>query len=170
MAKRLPIYVVHRSVWHVRSVLALPANIDALFIRTWFLMNLMSKLILAIIQDYIKTFLINSKEENIKDGFWKEPENISKNFKYCRHCRIYENSSSNKSSFEKIAIRLKNESSFNSMLQHPTDIHFFNTVQESQVDKPAPCLQKPNKTHSNYLNSNLESSKSILTNKFLGIK
>ena len=26
-------------------------------------------------QNYIKTFLINIKEENIKDGFWQEPEN-----------------------------------------------------------------------------------------------
>ena len=29
-------------------------------------------------QSYIKTFLINSKEENIKDGFWQEPENNCK--------------------------------------------------------------------------------------------
>ena len=51
-------------------------------------------------QNYIKSLLINSKEENIKDDFWQELENISKNFKYCKHCRIYDNKSFNSSSFE----------------------------------------------------------------------
>ena len=75
-------------------------------------------------QTYIKTFLINSKEDNNDYGFWQEPGNISKTFKYCRHCRIYDNKYFNRSSFEQISIRLKNESSSNNMLQHPTDIHF----------------------------------------------
>ena len=121
-------------------------------------------------QNYIKNILINSKEENIKDGFWQEPENILRNFKYCRHCRIDENSSFNRSSFEQIPIQLKNESSLNNMLQHPADINFFNRIQELQLDQPAPCLQYPNKTHSNYLDSSLGSTKSILTNTFFGIK
>ena len=81
-------------------------------------------------QNYIKTILINSKEENIKNDFWQKPENMPKNFKYCQLCMIYDNSSFNRSSFEQIPIRLKNESSFNNMLQHPTDINFFNRIQE----------------------------------------
>ena len=56
------------------------------------------------------------------------------------------------------------------MLQHPTDIHFFNTILELQLDQPAPCLQYPNKTHLNYLDSNLGSTKSIITNTVFGIK
>ena len=56
------------------------------------------------------------------------------------------------------------------MLQHPTNIHFFNTNQELQEDEPTSCLQYPNKTHSNYLDSNLGSTRSILTNMFFGIK
>ena len=102
-------------------------------------------------KSHIKTFLTNSKEENIKSGFWPDPKNTSKNFKYCRHCRIYENKSFNSISFEQIPIRLKNKSSLNNMLQHPTDIDFFNRIQELQLDQPAPCLQYPNKTHLNYL-------------------
>ena len=121
-------------------------------------------------QTYIKTFLNNSKEDNNKKGFWQEPENISQNFKYCRHCRIHEYIYFNSSSFEQIPIRLKNESSLNNMLQHPTDIHFFNRMQELHLDQPAPCLQYPNKIHSNYLDSNLGSTRSILTNTFFGIK
>ena len=56
------------------------------------------------------------------------------------------------------------------MLQHPTDIDFFDRIQDLQLDKPAPCLQYPNQTHSNYLDSNLGSVKSILTNTFFGVK
>ena len=56
------------------------------------------------------------------------------------------------------------------MLQHPTDIHFFNRIQELHLDQPAPCLQYPNKIHSNYLDSNLGSTRSILTNTFFEIK
>ena len=70
---------------------------------------------------HIKTCLENSKEENIKSGFWPDPENISNNFKYCRHCRIYENKSFNSTSFEQIPIRLKNKSSLNNMLATTSD-------------------------------------------------
>ena len=56
------------------------------------------------------------------------------------------------------------------MLQHPTDIHFFNTIQELQLDQPALCLQYPNILHSNCLDSNLGRTKSMLTNTSFGIK
>ena len=56
------------------------------------------------------------------------------------------------------------------MLQHPFNILFFNSIQEPQLDQPAPCLQYPNKSDSNYLDSNIESTRSILTNRFFEIK
>ena len=121
-------------------------------------------------QNYIKTFLINSKEKIFKIGFDKNWKTYEKNFKYCRHCRIYNNESFNSSSFEQIPIQLKNESRLNNVLQHPTNINFFNRMQELQLDQPAPWLQYFNKNHSNYLDSNLGSTRSILANTFFGIK
>ena len=72
---------------------------------------------------------------------------MSQNFKYCLYCKIYDDCFFNSSSFEQIPIGLKNESSLNNMLQHLTDTKFFNRIQDQAV----PCLQCPNKTHSNNL-------------------
>ena len=65
---------------------------------------------------------------------------ISQDFKYCQYCRIYDNNSFNSSSFQQITIRHKTETNFNNMLQHLTDISFFNTIKELQLDKVDSCL------------------------------
>ena len=55
LAKQLSTFVVHCSVWHVRSVLVLPTNIDALFIQTCLWMNLIQKIIPVMINTGVKS-------------------------------------------------------------------------------------------------------------------
>ena len=89
-----------------------------------------------------------AKKKIIKMGFGKNRKTYRKTSNIVDIVGSMIISSLNSSSFKQIPIRLKNDSSLNSMLQHPTDIHFFNTIQELQLDQPAPCLQYPDKTHS----------------------
>jgi len=120
---------------------------------------------------YIQDFLLKSKEENKNDNnFWADPENSSKNFKYCRHCRIYNGTNFDKSSFEQLPLRIAQNQSLDCILTHPTDMYFFNNIHELKLDQVVKCIHYGNNKHSNYLDSNLGSVKSILTNTIFGIK
>ena len=127
-------------------------------------------------KNYIKNFISKSKEENkdinVYSGFWADPQDIcDTKFKYCRHCRIYDGNDFDKSSFEQIPLRIKeNQSNDWCILTHPTDMYFYNNMHELQLDQDVLCFQYKKKLHSNYFDSNLGSVKSILTNTFFEIK
>ena len=121
---------------------------------------------------HIRKILNDSTSKSANNSkFWNYPYNISKHYKYCRHCRIYVVKEEQSKEFmewsENLCVRVKNKSSLNFMTKTCEKHDVFQYNQRFGTTWKSKCLQYPKKHHSHYLDSNLGSVKSKLTNKFL---
>ena len=130
-------------------------------------------------QSFIKKFLIDSTEKSTKKSknnskFWNDPYNVSKLYKYCRHCRIYDVKEAQSKEYmeccENLCVRVNNKTSLHFMTTHVNDMMFFNITKDLGLHENRQCLQYPEQHHSHYLDSNLGSVKSLVTNTFFGLK
>ena len=124
---------------------------------------------------HIEKFLSDSTEKSINSSkFWNDPYNVSKHYKYCRHCRIYDVKEEESKNFmeccENLRVRVNNKTSLNFITTHVNDMMFFNITKDLGLHEDQQCLQYPKQHHSHYLDSNLGSVKSLLTNTFFGLK
>ena len=65
---------------------------------------------------------------------------------------------------------MNNKTSLNFITTHVNDMMFFNITKDLGLHEDQQCLQYPKQHHSHYLDSNLGSVKSLLTNTFFGLK